>query len=666
MSYLVLARKSRPGHFDEVVGQEAVVRTLKNALARDRVPHGLIFSGIRGTGKTTLARIMAKALNCEQGPTPDPCGECRSCREIAAGASVDLHEIDGASNRGIQEIRDLKENIRFMPTSSRFKIVIIDEVHMLTTEAFNALLKTLEEPPEHVYFMFATTELHKVPLTILSRCQRYELKRVAADTLSAHFDRLARAEGFSVAPEAMRLIVRESGGSVRDGLSLLDQVFSYCGNEIRASDVEEILGLVSQELIGEIGVGLLAGDLGLVLTAVDRVYGQGMNVKRFAADLLTWFRHLLLCQLNRNPAQVLDLPEDELERLRTVAANHAPAAVSALFTLLLEGLERLQYASQPRMALEAAFIQAIQARDVEPVAELLTRFDRVLAGLPAVEGEQRQTRPRPSAAVASEPVTGAANPAETREAAGQQKTESGPPGAPAPSADSAEARQGPVDRSRSRPEPEMETVPEPEPLPTAASEPRDRDRRESPPQITADNETGTEAGPTEAERSGTEADQSVDVRRHWPAFIDYVHERKPWMAAALKMASSARMEGDRLVIRFDEAVHCKLLKSREHIRPLTEFALDFFQRGLSVAFEVPEGQQCEVDPQGTLGAREQRKALAREPLVLTALEVFSGQIGDIRVGPRFRAPLAEQAAGSEQEPDRENGASPGSDDKTGE
>jgi len=191
VSYLVLARKSRPRTFDEVIGQKAVVRTLQNALSQNRVPHALIFSGVRGVGKTTLARIMAKALNCEQGPTATPCNQCRSCREIMSGISVDLHEVDGASNRGIQEIRELKEQIRFMPTGSRFKIIIIDEVHMLTPEAFNALLKTIEEPPEHVYFMFATTEMHRVPVTILSRCQRYELKRVGSRDLTAHFSAIA-------------------------------------------------------------------------------------------------------------------------------------------------------------------------------------------------------------------------------------------------------------------------------------------------------------------------------------------------------------------------------------------------------------------------------------------------------------------------------------------
>ncbi|MCL2340989.1 MAG: DNA polymerase III subunit gamma/tau, partial [Proteobacteria bacterium] len=268
------------------MGQKPVVRTLQNALAQNRVPHALIFSGVRGTGKTTLARIMAKALNCEQGPAAEPCNACRSCRAITEGSSVDLQEVDGASNRGIQEIRDLKEKIRFLPTNSRFKIIIIDEVHMLTTEAFNALLKTLEEPPSHVYFMFATTELHKVPVTILSRCQRYELKRIGHRELAEHLLRLAEKEGVRMEAAAVEMIVREAGGSVRDGLSLLDQIFSYCGAEVMAADVVEVLGLVSHQLVADVGAALLRGDLGAVYPLLDAMAAHGADSRRFGNDLL--------------------------------------------------------------------------------------------------------------------------------------------------------------------------------------------------------------------------------------------------------------------------------------------------------------------------------------------------------------------------------------------
>ncbi len=262
MSYLVLARKARPQTFDEVVGQRPVVKTLQNSLLRDRVAHAILFSGIRGVGKTTLARIMAKAINCANGPALNPCNICESCQAITAGSSLDLYEIDGASNRGIQEIRELKEKIRFLPVSSKYRIIIIDEVHMLTTEAFNALLKTLEEPPAHVFFMFATTELHKIPITILSRCQRYELKRVAPIDLGRHLHNLAEAEGVQIEQGALDLIIREADGSVRDGLSLLDQVFSFGEKNISTDDVIQVLGLVNREVVLRLTQALLENDPG--------------------------------------------------------------------------------------------------------------------------------------------------------------------------------------------------------------------------------------------------------------------------------------------------------------------------------------------------------------------------------------------------------------------
>ena len=607
MSYLVLARKSRPQSFAEVVGQQTVVRTLQNALTQNRVPHGLIFSGIRGTGKTTLARIMAKALNCEQGPTPTPCNTCRSCLEIAAGNSVDLHEIDGASNRGIQEIRDLKEKIRFMPTSARFKIIIIDEVHMLTTEAFNALLKTLEEPPEHVYFMFATTELHKVPVTILSRCQRYELQRVGHRDLAAHFTRLAGSEGVTIEPAAIDLIVREASGSVRDGLSLLDQVFSYCGDEVTADEVAEVLGLVSHQVIGDLSVALLGGDIARAMELLVQVYAYGMNIKRFSNELLSWFRSLILCSLSKNPEKYLDLPEEDLTRLSAIASDYTLQTLSSMFKVLLEGLEKANYSSQPRLAIELAFIQAVQVGDVQPVTELLSRLDDVLAGVPLSELVQ-------APAGSGEKKTVAPSPAKVT------PTKQHPVGAAVRQEENPAPAEAPVIMPEPPPE-SIEQAPEKEEQPTL---------QQQPPAPEVDSGEQSPAVPTAEQRN---------IRQHWPEFIEYVRDRKLWMAAALQRASSVEFKGEELVIQYDDSIDCTLLKNKEHITPLTEFALDFFQQTFTISFQVPEAGSCEVDPNGAVSPKEERKALARDPLVLTALEVFNGQVGDIRVGPRFRTAL---------------------------
>ncbi len=625
MSYLVLARKSRPQTFAEVVGQKAVVRTLQNGLRQNRVPHALIFSGVRGTGKTTLARIMAKALNCEQGISDEPCNQCRSCTEIREGASIDLHEIDGASNRGIDKIRELRENIRFLPTNSRFKIIIIDEVHMLTNEAFNALLKTLEEPPEHVYFMFATTELHKVPITILSRCQRYELKRVSHDDLFAHFSRLAEQEGVTIEEQALNMIVREAGGSVRDGLSLLDQVFSYCGDKVTADEVIEVLGLVSNEVIADIADALLAGDLSRALAGLDQVYTFGMDLKRFINELLTWFRSLVICSVSRDPVALLDLPADELQMLRTTARAHSSQTLLLVFHLLMDGLDRAAYSSRPRFAIEMVFIKVVQAGEVVPVTELLGRLDKVLQGVqlppaeqPAVEKEK--TGNKKKAPVPVEPV---------KDIPPQPPVPETPPDQPeqekAPSPVTTRPQPGPVDEQKK----------EQRPAPETESKEKDRAPVEPEPAATPVSAQGKESKVVPRDR---------DVRKEWPGFIDYVRDREKWMAAALQVASSARIKGDELVIEYEDSVNCRIFKNRDKLIPLAQYAMDFFQQSLKITFKVPDSTGCETDPESGAALQKERQALANDSLVLTACEIFSGQVGDIRVGPRFRKPLHNESA----------------------
>ena len=605
------------------------MRTLQNALTQDRVPHALIFSGVRGTGKTTLARIMAKALNCEQGPASEPCNTCLSCRQIADGASIDLQEVDGASNRGIQEIRELKEKIRFMPTSSRYKIIIIDEVHMLTTEAFNALLKTLEEPPSHVYFMFATTELHKVPVTILSRCQRYELKRLGHAELSAHFNRLATKEGVQMEPEALEMIVREAGGSVRDGLSLLDQIFSYCGQEIRTTDVIEVLGLVSHQLIANLGTALLNGDLASVYALLDEIYLQGTDIKRFSNDLLSWFRGLIVCKVSKKPGALLEVTEEELAILEKTAAAHTLETLSAIFNLLLEGLEKALLSQQPRMALELSFIRAVQFTDVVPISELIVRFEQILAG----------TLP--------------------------EDLSSGSPAAPIPEKKTVPVPTLPTPLSTvtiDPPKPPMGLKPEPQTPRKHPMEPERAIPQEAPQPIAPLEQAQLSAAPLPLEKGAPlsqaapplPADGKKRIRQHWDAFLKYVHERQPWVAAALQQAASVERKGDELLIHFDDSADCTMLKQRNSVNSLTEFVLDFFQENLSLQFVVPGSNACTIDPANGLAPQQERRALANDPLVLAALDVFTGQVGDIRIGPRYRTriplspPTTEEQATTEE------------------
>lgn len=611
MSYLVLARKSRPTRFSEVVGQKAVVRTLQNALSQDRAAHAMIFSGVRGVGKTTLARIMAKALNCEKSaPQSEPCNECRSCQEISAGSSVDLVEIDGASNRGIQEIRELKENIRFMPTGSRYKIIIIDEVHMLTTEAFNALLKTLEEPPAHVYFMFATTELHRVPVTILSRCQRYELKRITSGELALHFKAVAESEKVAMDQAALGIIVREAGGSVRDGLSLLDQVFSYCGNTVSQDDVIEMLGLVSNESISSIAKALLEGNIDDALGQLDRMYDYGLDLKRFINDLLSWFRALVICKVSTNPEKLLDLPEDVIDELKKTSTVYPEKTLILLFNTLMENLEKAGFSTQPRFAVEMAFIKAVHAREVVPVSSLLGRIDELL-GTETPETDKKKTDD-------DQP--------EIKSVEAQ---------------DEFEENQTAEDSKSSVPQEEPET-------PEMSAQPElEKDGQE-------DNDPGTSQVDQEEVDITVEADQATNnnngsdatslnrsVRQHWSEFIDYVRDRKPWMASALQLASSVKLEGGQLLIHYTDAAECGLLKNKENVTPLNEFAMDFFQETFRIQFILPDAKQCDIDLNGGKNPQQERKSLASDALVLTAVDVFNGEVGDIRVGPRFRKPIDE-------------------------
>ncbi|HIP37959.1 MAG TPA: DNA polymerase III subunit gamma/tau [Desulfocapsa sulfexigens] len=590
MSYLVLARKSRPQDFNQVVGQVPVVKTLQNSLVRDRVAHAILFSGVRGVGKTTLARIMAKAINCEQRTGANPCNKCTSCIEITAGSSLDLYEIDGASNRGIQEIRELKEKIRFLPSSSKYKIIIIDEVHMLTTEAFNALLKTLEEPPDHVFFMFATTELHKIPITILSRCQRYELKRVSAEDLGAHFQKLAEDEGVVIEQAALDLIVRESEGSVRDGLSLLDQVFSYGEKEIGINDVIQVLGLVSRDIILSLSRALLEKDHGAAFHALEETFNYGVDLKRFTADLLEAFRTLILCKID-GCQELIDIPPQELDEFKSLAAKHSHNTLHMKLNLLMQGVEQMRFSSQPRLALENSFLKIIQAGDVVPVSNLLGKIDALLAGTPLPQkevavgiSEKKKTEKKITETINSAPVS---------------KPQ------PTPQADTEKPANEPG-------EAEPPLVPEQPPLP------------EERPSTTIEDDYKPVARPHQR-----------DVRRDWPGFIEHVKDRKVWMAQDLQRTEKVKEVDGELQLHFADQANCTLLRQKENIKLLTEFVLDFFQKDLKLHIITP-AQEDNGDMENVESPHKLRQKLANDPLVIMATEIFNGQIGDIRVGPRSR------------------------------
>ena len=371
MAYEVLARKWRPQQFVDVVGQGHVTKTLTNAIETDRVAHAYIFVGSRGTGKTTSARILAKALNCEKGPTPHPCDTCDSCREVMAGNSLDVIEIDGASNNGVDQVRDLRDNARYTPARGPYKIYIIDEVHMLSAAAFNALLKTLEEPPPHVKFIFATTDVHKVLPTILSRCQRFDLRRISVQDIVDRLRKGCSEEGISITEDALLAIARGAEGGLRDAESALDQIISFRGKEIGEDDVLAVFGLVSRQVLEKMTVAILKSDVPTIISIVSEMDQAGKDLQRVVMELLESFRNLLVVLYAGEGAAALELPEAQLEFYRKLAPETKAGRVLRIIDALVDADGRMRYALSKKTLLETGLIRCSRVAETATINELL-------------------------------------------------------------------------------------------------------------------------------------------------------------------------------------------------------------------------------------------------------------------------------------------------------
>jgi DNA polymerase-3 subunit gamma/tau len=369
--YQVIARKYRPRSFGELIGQEHVKTTIENAITQRRIAHGYIFSGQRGTGKTTVARILARCLNCEQGPTINPCGVCASCMEITGGGAIDVIEIDAASNRGINEMRELRESVRFRPARDRYKIFIIDEAHQITNEAFNALLKTLEEPPEWVVFVLCTTESHKIPNTIASRCQQFSFRSVDYDILHERVRWICEQEGITAEPEALSVITLAGEGSVRDSLSALDQAIACCGERLEAAEVRQLLGRFSMQTLELVAEALLSLDARRMLEVIQQLESSGHNLQHFARELCRFFRNVLVARIAGADSRLIAASASERERLAVLAARFSEEDLTRYLHLTLELFQNLQYSLHPRMHLELGMVRLVHAGRLQPIEEAL-------------------------------------------------------------------------------------------------------------------------------------------------------------------------------------------------------------------------------------------------------------------------------------------------------
>ncbi len=615
MEYQVSARKYRPGSFEDVVGQGHVVQTLVNAIATKRIAHAFLFSGTRGVGKTTVARILAKALNCEQGPTSTPCGQCPNCVEITQGTSVDVIEIDGASNTSVDDVREVRENVKFAPFRGGYRVYIIDEVHMLSTSAFNALLKTLEEPPAHVVFVFATTEIHKIPATILSRCQHYNFRRISGVEIAQRLRLVAQDEGISIEDRSLTALARASEGSMRDALSLLDQAVAFGGKTVQHADLEMLLGAVPREFVERMISAIVAQDSPGAVRIISQVLDQGHDLRAYCSDLVEYLRNMLVAAVVSSEEDLAGLIEgaaDERQRIRGHATSFTVEQLQDLFKTLSQAEDGLRMSAHPRYVLEVAAVRAttlrVAARSVRPEASSVHTAPREQAqgtgsGTPPPRKNEPATRPP------SVPQTAPISRARPPSSASAARPEQTPVASPTP----------PAVESRAV---------EPPSAPASAG-PADVVRAEAARQ----QERTTEGGGEEL------------VPLDWDRVQDQVEAQHPNIAPFLGRGFLVGVEGNQVTIGYSKAdtVARGVIERQDNLQTLAAVCQELAGRPIRVrVIETVEGQavgrrRTEVR---AAAAQEQKVVLLERtrahPLVKQALALFGGEVIDVRRPPRHK------------------------------
>jgi DNA polymerase-3 subunit gamma/tau len=587
-----------------VLGQEHVTRSLKNAIAGDRIAHAILLTGPRGVGKTTIARIFAKALCCEKGPTPDPCDACQPCREIAESSAIDVQEIDGASNRGVENVRELREGVKYAPASARFKVYIIDEVHMLTMEAFNALLKTLEEPPDHVKFVFATTDVHKLPPTILSRVQRYDFSRIPTAAITRKLREIVEAEKIAADEAALGAIARKSEGCMRDALTILDQLVAYTDGKVGEEAVREALGLIDRSLLLDLVEAVIRADPAACVPTLRKLDAQGVDEKRALHEILGLLRDLVVIRTMEDPSEVIEAPGTELDRLRQIGGDVAPETLHALFDLFLRAEQEVDSASLPFLVLEMSVLKAAHLRPLIPVEDLVRRLtDLEPGGEPPEPSHQRRAR------AAGEGTAGPSKPPSMRgpPAAAPQARER--PGSGAPPA-------GPL--LRQPPAGSGGGPPQEEPPPI-----EDKDLR-----------------PEESEAAGEAAEgAAMETRAPWERYVTYVAGHAPLLGSVLSHARFAGISEEELHVSFDVALHADMLRGKAE--SAARLASECFDRPMRVVIISSPGEGAPTEEEARKhrsASREKEsdreRALKKEALEHDAVDqarrILGGEIKEIK------------------------------------
>ncbi|MEA3465200.1 MAG: DNA polymerase III subunit gamma/tau [Thermodesulfobacteriota bacterium] len=595
MSYLVLARKWRPQIFADLVGQEHVSRTLANAITSGRVHHAFLFTGARGVGKTSAARILAKALNCEQESATEPCNVCRSCTEITAGQSVDVFEIDGASNNGVEDMRELRDTLRYLPAQSRYKIFIIDEVHMLSISAFNALLKTLEEPPEHVKFIFATTEPHKIPVTILSRCQRFDFRKISAIKVVAQLRRIVDAEKIEISDRSLALIAQRGGGSMRDCLSTLDQVVAFCSETVADEDVQGLLGMVDRRLLFDALEGCMQQNCSMVFEVIRRVDDLGHSFRQFCQELVEVVRQAILCDLVSNPQEELGLIGDELQALSRLCGLASQEDWQRLLSMLIKIEVELVGSVYPKLLVEMGLIRAASlppGRDVAGLIQKIEALEGNYAGQPLPR--RSAVAPRCEAPVAE--MTSSSEVSAVASAPNSASSVSVEPGTPAIV--------------------EVESTYSPAVVPNLTK---------AEPEVVA-------LAPAVAIEKEVLSDA-----RGWLEFVQFVKIERPRIGSLLEHGSLLALELPLLRVGFTpESFMMQQLSDAETKERLNDIAKQFFGQdvqvkieSLSVKKEAPLSLVAAEEKRESDRGRRLRKDALSHPMVKKAVDVFSGEIEKI-------------------------------------